>query len=355
MRKRDREWLKELVEAPSPSGYEQPAAEVLRQRMAKTADEVTTDILGSVIATLWGTDHNGLKVMLAGHIDEIGMIVHYIDDEGFLSVKSVGGVDAAILPGMRVDIHTTGGIVRGVVGRKPIHLIEDDERKNVTVLDKLFVDVGLDVEKVREKVAIGDAVTFGVGFEMFGDGLVLSRALDDKMGAWIAMRTLEEVKKSGGAPATLYAVGTTMEEIGGRGAQAAAYAINPDIGIAIDVAHATDYPRIEKTTHGAFKLGSGPIIARGPNINPVLFERLVKAAEDAKVAYTVMAEPRGTGTDANELQLAREGKIAGLLSIPLRYMHTPTEVLALRDLEAAVALLTRFVLDLSSEIDFTPY
>ena len=354
MKKRDIAWLKELVEAPSPSGYEQPAAEVIRARMAKTADEVRTDILGSVTATLNGSDNAGLKIMLAGHIDEIGMIVHYIDDEGFISVKSVGGIDAAILPGMRVDIHTSSGLVRGVMGRKPIHLIDDDERKNVTKLDKLFIDVGFDAKKVKELVGIGDVVTFGVGFELFGDGLALSRALDDKMGAWIAMRTLEEVKSAGGAASTLHAVGTTMEEIGGRGAQAAAYALNPDIGIAIDVAHATDYPRIEKTTHGAFELGSGPIIARGPNINPVLFERLVKAAQDAKVAYSVMAEPRGTGTDANELQLAREGKIAGLLSIPLRYMHTPTEVLALRDLDAAVKLLTRFVLDLSPDIDFTP-
>jgi endoglucanase len=318
------------------------------------ADAVTTDVLGSVCAKLDGTQEGGLSVMLAGHIDEIGMIVHYISDEGFLSVKSVGGIDDAILPGMRVDVHTTKGTLRGVVGRKPVHLITEDERKKVTKLDKLFIDVGLGADEVKKRVAIGDVITYGVGMETFGDGLVLSRALDDKMGAWIAMRVLEEVKAAGGCAGDLYAVGTTMEEIGGRGAEGASYAINPDIGIAIDVTHATDYPSIEKSTHGAFELGSGPVIARGPNINPVLFERLVAAAKAAEIPYSVQAEPRGTGTDANELQLARGGKIAGLISIPQRYMHTPTEVLSLSDLEAAVELLTRFILDLSVDVDFTP-
>jgi len=353
MKKQDFDFLKELVEAPSPSGYEQPAAEVLRKRMGGVADEVTTDVLGSVIAKLAGKK-TAPSVMLTGHIDEIGMIVHYISDEGYLSVKPVGGVDAAILPGMRVDVHTSKGVVRGVVGRKPVHLITEEERKTVTKLDKLFIDVGLSGKEVKKRVAIGDVITYGVGLEKFGDGLVLSRALDDKMGAWIAMRVLEEVKKAGGASGNLYAVGTTMEEIGGRGAQGAAYAINPDIGIAIDVTHATDYPSIDKTAHGAFEIGSGPVIARGPNINPVLFDRLVNAAKKEKISYSIQAEPRGTGTDANKMQLTREGKIAGLISVPVRYMHTPTEVLALSDLEDAVKLLTRFILDLTPDVDFTP-
>jgi len=353
MKKQDFDFLKELVEAPSPSGYEQPAAQVLRTRMGSIADTVTTDVLGSVIAKLEGTG-GGPRVMLAGHIDEIGMIVHYISDEGYLSVKPVGGVDAAILPGMRVDIHTRDGVVRGVVGRKPVHLITEEERKTVTKLEKLFVDTGLSAKEVKERVAVGDVVTFGVGLEKFGDGLVLSRALDDKVGAWVAMRVLEEVKKAGKASGDLYAVGTTMEEIGGRGAHGATYAIDPDIGIAIDVTHATDYPGIEKTTHGSFALGAGPVIARGPNINPVLFDRLVAAAKKVKVTYSVQAEPRGTGTDANRIQLAREGKITGLIAIPVRYMHTPTEVLSLRDLEDAVKLLTRFILDLTPDVDFTP-
>jgi len=356
MKRKDSTFLKELVEAPSPSGYEQPAAAIVREHMKATADSISTDVLGSVHVKLDGTKKGAPSVMLAGHMDEIGMMVHYIDDKGFISVKPVGGVDAAILPGMRVDIHTStgAGSVRGVMGRKPIHLIVEEERKTITKLDKLFIDVGMDVDEVKKKVSIGDVVTFGVGFEDFGDGLVVSRALDDKMGVWVAMRVLEEVKKAGGAAGDLYAVATTMEEIGARGAQTAAYALDPDIGIAIDVTHATDYPGIDKTAHGAFELGGGPVIARGPNINPVLFERLTAAAKAAKVDYNVQAEPRGTGTDANKMQVAKEGKIAGLISVPVRYMHTPTEVLSLSDLEGAVKLLTRFVLDLSADIDFTP-
>ncbi|MCL2024961.1 MAG: M42 family metallopeptidase [Coriobacteriia bacterium] len=354
MKRDELHFLKELVEAPSPSGYEQPAATVLRDRMTPIADEVTTDVLGSVHVKLNGKVEGAPSVLLAGHIDEIGMMVHYINDDGFISVKAVGGIDAAILPGMRVDIHTKDGVVRGVMGRKPVHLINEEERKSVTKLDKLFIDVGMSGKEVKKRVTIGDVITYGVGFEEFGDGLVLSRGLDDKIGAWIAMRVLEEVKKSGGSPGDLYAVGTTMEELGTRGAEGAVYTINPDIAIAVEVTHATDYPSIDKCEHGCVEVGKGPMIARGPNINPILHDRLVAAAKKAKVDYNIQAEPRGTGTDANPMQLSRGGKVTGLISIPERYMHTPTEVLALSDLEAAVALLTRFVLDLTSGIDFTP-
>jgi endoglucanase len=292
--------------------------------------------------------------MLAGHIDEIGMMVNYISDDGFVSFASIGGVDAAILPGMRVRVHAKDGELLGVMGRKPIHLIEDEERKNVTKIDKLFIDLGLSGKEVKKRVRIGDPITFGVGFETFGDDLAVSRAFDDKMGAWIAARVLEEVKDAGGAAGDLIAAGTVQEEIGLRGGTTSAYGVDPVVGIAVEVGHATDYPDIDKRKHGEADCGKGPIIARGPNINPVLFELLVKAAEKAKVPYQIGAEPRGTGTDANAIQLSRGGKAAALISIPLRYMHTPTEVLSLKDLDSAVKLLARFVLDLKPGCDFTP-
>ncbi len=210
------------------------------------------------------------------------------------------------------------------------------------------------VEKVKKRVRVGDPITFAVGFEEFGDGLAVSRAFDDKMGAWIAARVLEEVKKAGGSAGDLVAAATVQEEIGLRGGITSAFSVDPVVGIAVEVCHATDYPDIDKRKHGEFELGAGPVIARGANINPVVFDRLVKAAEKAKVAYQIGAEPRGTGTDANAIQLSRGGKAAGLVSIPLRYMHTPTEVLSLKDLEAAVKMLTRFVLDLKPGTDFTP-
>ena len=354
MHKKDLDFLSALVEAPSPSGFEQPAARVFRDRVAKAADAVETNVMGSVHAVLKGTKPNGVSVMLAGHIDEIGLMVNYITPEGFIAFSAIGGVDAAILPGMRVRVHTAEGELLGVMGRKPIHLIEDDERKNVTKLEKLFIDVGLAPERVKKRVRIGDPITFDVGLETFGDDLAVSRAFDDKMGAWIAARVLEEVKKAGGAAGDLIAAGTVQEEIGMRGGVTSAYGLDPQIGIAVEVGHATDYPDIDKRKHGEANCGDGPIIARGPNINPALFDLLVKAAEKAKVPYQIGAEPRGTGTDANPIQLSRGGKVAGLVSIPLRYMHTPTEVLSLKDLDAAVTMLTRFVLDLKPGTDFTP-
>lgn len=353
MHKKDLAFLKELVEAPSPSGFEQPAARVLRDRLKGVADTVETNVMGSVHATLKG-NKKGVSVMLAGHIDEVGMMVNYISDDGFVSFAAIGGVDAAILPGMRVRVHAKDGELLGIMGRKPIHLIEDEERKNVTKIDKLFIDLGLSGKEVKKRVRIGDPITFDVGFETFGDDLAVSRAFDDKMGAWIAARVLEEVKAAGGAAGDLISAGTVQEEIGLRGGTTSAYGVDPVVGIAVEVGHATDYPDIDKRKHGEADCGKGPIIARGPNINPVLFELLVKAAEKAKVPYQIGAEPRGTGTDANAIQLSRGGKAAALISIPLRYMHTPTEVLSLKDLDAAVKLLARFVLDLKPGCDFTP-
>lgn len=355
MQKQDLDFLRELVEAPSPSGFEQPAAKVFRERMAKTADEVETNVMGSVHAKLNGTaPEGGISVMLAGHIDEVGLMVNYITPEGYVAFASIGGVDAAILPGMRVRLHAAEGDLLGIMGRKPIHLIEEDERKTITKIDKLFIDLGLSGEEVKKRVRVGDPITFDVGLQEYGDGMAVSRAFDDKMGAWISARVLEEVQAAGGAPGDLIAAATVQEEIGLRGGQTSAYSVNPTVGIAVEVGHATDYPDIDKRKHGEAACGAGPIIGRGPNINPVLFDLLVKAAENAGVPYQIGAEPRGTGTDANAIQLSRGGKVAGLISIPLRYMHTPTEVLSLKDLDAAVALLSRFVIDLAPDTDFTP-
>lgn len=353
MQKKDIEFLAALVEAPSPSGFEQPAARIFRERVGKTASSVETNVMGSVHAVLDGKK-DGVSVMLAGHIDEIGLMVNYITAEGYVAFSAIGGVDAAILPGMRVRVHANDGDLLGIMGRKPIHLIEDDERKNVTKIEKLFIDLGLSGEEVKKRVRIGDPITFAVGFEEFGDGLAVSRAFDDKMGAFIAARVLEEVAKAGGAPGAVIAAATVQEEIGLRGGITSTWSVDPVVGIAVEVGHATDYPDIDKRKHGEAECGKGPIIARGPNINPVLFELLMAAAEKAKVPYQLGAEPRGTGTDANAIQLSRGGKAAALISIPLRYMHTPTEVLALKDLDAAIKLLTRFVLDLKPGTDFTP-
>ena len=209
-------------------------------------------------------------------------------------------------------------------------------------------------EAVREAVRVGDVITFGVGFETFGEGMAVSRAFDDKCGVWVACRVMEKLAEAGRAAGDFIAVATTQEEIGTRGAMTSAHAVNPDVALAFDVTHATDYPGIDKTKYGKIVCGAGPVIARGPNINPVVFERLVAAAEAEGIPYQLEAEPSVTGTDARAIQVTRAGIPTGLVSVPLRYMHTPTEVVALADLEATVRLLTRFALDLDADACFVP-
>lgn len=358
MRAESLSFFKTLVEAPSPSGYEQPAARVLRGYLEPLADEVTTNVMGSVHAVLSGADaeRDGrrVSVMLAGHIDEIGMMVTYITPEGFVAFKPIGGIDEAVLPGMRVRVHTKKGPLLGILGRMPIHLLEEDERKAVTKVHKLFIDLGMSAESIKDTVRVGDPITFDVGFEEFGDGMVVSRALDDKMGAFICAETLRLVKERGGAKVDLIVAGTVQEEIGLRGGITSSYGADPTLGIAVEVGHATDFPDVDKRKHGEAACGKGPIITRGANINPTLFEQLVEAAEKAGVAHQFDGEPRGTGTDANAIQLARGGKPAALVSVPLRYMHTPVEALALADVEAAIEMLATFVLSLDPETDYTP-
>ena len=355
MKNKQVKFLKQLLETPSATGTEIAVAELVRERLAGTADEIQTDVMGSVHARLSGTGV-APSLMLSAHMDEIGLMVTYISDEGFLSVSSVGGVDAAILPGMRVDVHASNSMepLRGVVGRKPIHLIEPDERKSVTPIDKLVIDLGMPAKRVKKLVMVGDVITFGVGFERFGKNMAVSRAFDDKAGVWIATRVLETLAEEGRAPGDFIVAATVQEEIGTRGAITSTYGVNPDVAVAFDVTHATDYPGIDKTKYGKIVCGEGPVIARGPNINPAVFERLVAAAEAEGIPYQIEAEPGVTGTDARAIQMARGGIPTGLVSVPLRYMHTPTEVVSLDDLDATVKLLVRFARDLGEDACFVP-
>ncbi len=353
MRAESFKFLEALVEAPSPSGYEQPAAKVFREYVTPFADAVSTDVMGSVHAVLKGTA-GGPSVMLAGHIDEIGFMVTYITDDGFCAFAPIGGHDPQILPGARVTVHTADGPLLGVLGRLAIHLLDEEERKQVVKMHKMFIDLGMKGEDVKKRVRIGDPVTYAVGMETFGDTMAVSRAFDDKMGAWAAAEVLRRVKKAGGAKGDVIAAATVQEEIGLRGGTTSAYSVDPVVGIALEVTHATDYPDVDKRKHGEVKCGCGPAISRGANINPMVFKLLCEAAEAEKIPYQVEGAPRGTGTDANAIQLSRGGKAAALVSVPLRYMHTPTEVLSLDDLENTAKLLAAFVLRLEPGTDFTP-
>ncbi len=352
------EFLRQMVETPSATGTEWQVAGLVRERLAQIADEIETDVMGSVHARLHGTTH-GLddpapSVLIAAHIDEIGLMVNYIDDEGFLHFKAVGGVDAGLLPGLRMDVHASEGTLRGVVGRMPIHLVPADDRKQVASMEKLCIDLGLSAEEVKSRVRIGDTITYGVGFERFGDNLAVSRAFDDKSCVYITTRVLEELKARGDVESECIFAATVQEEIGLRGGQTSAFSVKPDIALGFDVTHATDYPGVDKAKHGEVRLGAGPVIARGPNINPVVFERLVAAAEAEGIAYQLEAEPGITGTDAGAMQVQHGGIATGLVSLPLRYMHTPTEVISLDDVEATIKLLVRFVVDLEPGLSFVP-
>ena len=353
MSKVDKGYLKTLLETPSPTGCETEVAHLVRERLADVADEIETNVMGSVHACQKGKG-SAPSVMIAAHMDEVGLMVTHISDQGFLSVAAVGGVDAAILPGMRVDVHTKAGTLRGVVGRKPIHLIEPDERKTVTPLSSLVIDLGLTPRRVKSTVRVGDVITYGVGFEKMGKGMAVSRGFDDKAGVYAITRVMEELKKEGGAKGDYICAATVQEEIGLRGGTTSAYGVNPDVAIAVDVTHATDYPGIDQSRYGKIVCGDGPVIARGPNINPVVFERLCAAAKKEGIKVQFEAEPGVTGTDAGTMQIQKGGCAAGLVSIPLRYMHTPTEVLKLSDLEDTVALLKRFILDLDEDVSFVP-
>ncbi len=353
MAKLDKAFLKELLETPSVTGCEVGVANLVRERLGGIASEVATDVMGSVQARLDGAG-NAPSVMISAHMDEVGLMVKSIDDQGFLHVVAVGGVDAAILPGLRVDVHTQEGTFRGVVGRKPIHLIDSNERSKVTPISGLFVDLGMSARRVKSVVRVGDVITYGVGFEKYGKGMAVSRAFDDKAGVYVITRVMEELAKREGAPGQYICCASVQEEIGSRGALTSAFNVNPDVAIALDTTHATDYPGIDSNRYGSIECGGGPVIARGPNINPVVFERLCAAAKAEGIRVQFEAEPSNSGTDASEMQVQRGGCASGLVSIPIRYMHTPTEVLKLSDIEDTVQLLKRFILDLDEDVSFVP-
>ncbi len=347
-------FFKKLTDSPSPSGFEQPAQRVWREYVRPHVDEVRTDVMGSSWGVVRGPDRP--RVMLAGHVDEIGLMVRYIDDQGFLYFAPIGGVDAHLLPGQRVWVHGRQGPVLGVIGRKPIHLLEQEERTKVAKIKDLAVDIGAgDREGAEARVAVGDPMTFAVGMERLGDDRVASRGLDDKMGSFVVAEVLRRVaERRADLRCSVYGVSTVQEEVGLRGARTSAFGIDPDVGICVEVTFASDHPGVDKKSLGDIQVGRGPVLSRGANINPRVFELLREAAREEGIDIQVEAAPRATGTDANVMQLSRSGVATGLVQVPLRYMHTPSEVLSLSDLEGAVGLLAAFLLKVGPETDWIP-
>jgi len=335
-------FLKDLLHARAPSGYESEAQAVFDQFVKPAADEYAHDPLGNRIATL--NPSGDPVLMLAGHLDELGFIITYINDQGFLYFDMIGGHDRIVISGRRVIIQTANGPIKGVTGKRAVHLMDSEDRKKVPERHEMWIDIGV-TSKVGalERVSIGDAATYDHEFELINGSIGTARAFDNKAGAYIVGETLIRLAADRAKlAAKVVSVGTAQEEIGVRGATTAAYTVNPHIAIAVDVGHATDHPDCDNRKFGETKLGGGPIICRGANINPKIYQRLVDAAKKAGIPYQLEGDPRPTGTDARAIQMTRGGVATGLISVPLRYMHTPSEIVDLEDIERAVCLLVEF-------------
>ncbi len=346
--------MKEIVNAPSPSGYEEPAAEVYRQYTSGFADEVRTDSHGSVSAIL--NPDAETRIMLAGHVDEIGFIVHYINDDGLLFFSGVGGHDSIIPVGQRVWIHGDTK-TPGIIGRKPIHLIEPAERSKSPKLHDLWIDIGASSREEAEKlVALGDPVTFQYEFQELIGGRATARGFDNKCGSFVVAEALRLLKEDGGLDPNVgvYAVATVQEEIGLRGARTSAFSIDAKCGLAVDVNFAIDHPGVSKERYGQLDLGKGPSVTRGANVNPVTYKLVMEAAKADDISVQISPEPGGTGTDANAMQIARGGMAVGLLGVPLRYMHTPCELIQLDDVVNCARLMAGFCRQVKPDTDFTP-
>ena len=348
----DEEFLKKLVTTPRATGYEFLAQKLIKDYLVNDVDEIKSDNVGNVYSII--NPESPFKVMLAGHIDQIGFLISHIDDNGFLWIKPLGGFDTTTLPGKRVIVCGKKGNVLGVIGRKAIHLIKAEDRKKAPELEKLYIDIGCkDKEEALEKVDVADFAVFDYGYERLGDNnFAVAAGFDDAIGSFIVAEIMKKLAKDKNFYAGVYGVSTVQEEIGFRGAHVAAKAILPDVGIAFDVGHSADSPEVDKKVVGEVKLGGGPIINIGPNLNPILVKKLISIAEENDIPYQKHAAHRGTGTDANAIQLT--GAATGLVEIPNRYMHTASEIISLDDIENIVKLVVNLIRSFKEGDSFHP-
>jgi endoglucanase len=350
-----RKILTRLLDAPGPSGYETAAAAEWRKAASEIADRVWGDVNGNSFAEIGAG--SGPSIMLAGHVDEIGLIVHHVDDQGFLWVQGVGGWDPQVLVGQRVEVLTESGPVCGVVGRKAVHLIERDDSSKAAKLKELWIDIGAESgEEARQRVQIGDvAVIRSDTVELAHDRLA-ARSIDNRVGATVVLEALRLAKERG-CQAHVVAAATAQEEIGyvaGGGARTGAYGLEPKAAIVVDVTHATDHPSLDRKEHGDIRLGRGPVLARGAAINRTVLQRLREAAERAEIPVQMQALPAMTGTDADAVRMSRAGVAVGIVSVPNRYMHSPNQIVSIDDLERSAALIAEFLVALRSDDEFLP-
>jgi endoglucanase len=348
-------FLKTLLDTPGPSSFEAAPARVWRKEAETLTSEVRVDVAGNSYATLKGGERP--RVMFAGHIDEIGVMVSHIDDSGFLSFDTIGGWDAQVFVGQRVRILGRGGLVTGVVGKKAIHIMDKADREKVSKVEDLWIDIGADGRADAERqVRIGDPGVLSAGVLEFPNGRLVSRSIDNRIGAFVVLEALRHLAASGTTAAAVTAVATTREEIAatGGGARSSAASLEPDVAIVVDVTHATDYPGVDKRRHGDYKLGGGPVLSRGASVSEVVFELLAETAEAEGIPYSIEAASRDTHTDAEAIFNSHRGVATALVSVPNRYMHSPNEMVALEDLDRTAQLLAAFARRLKTDTDFLP-
>lgn len=341
--------LHELLTAVGPSGSEAAPAAVFRRAAAEFA-AVSADRVGNSFARIKGAGE-GPTIAVFGHVDEIGLLISHIDDQGFLWFLPIGGWDPMVLVGQRVWVVTKEGRLPGVVGKKPIHLLRDEERSKAPKGSELHIDVGAeDGDEARALVQVGDIAVIAADPVELPNDRIAARALDNRLGVYVAYESARLVSEAGGAPGEFVAIACTQEETTFGGSITSAFSVEPDVAIVVDVTHATDAPGIEEKDNGRHALGSGVVIVRGPALAPVVWEVLHEAAVTEKIEYTVEAASPRTGTDADAVHASRAGISTGIVSIPLRYMHSPVEVVQLSDVEACAKLIAAFAQRMTADV-----
>jgi endoglucanase len=339
------QFLQTLLNTPSPSGFETRGQKVWVDYVSKFADTVETDSYGNAYATL--NPKGDPTVFMSGHVDELGFMISHISDEGYLSIKGIGGIDNTLVRGQRVTVHGAKGPVPGVTGLLAIHMQEPEDRKKVPDLHTMHVDIGVSSRKEAEKlVSVGDAVTYSAEFQELQGGRFAARGCDNRIGAWTAAEGLRIASlKKGKLKAKIVAVSTIQEENGLYGASMAGYNVHPDVALVVDVTHATDIPNCTKSKHGDVRMGNGPVISIGSANHPVVNARLREVGKKAGIPLQVEVNPIRTGTDADAIFKTKGGIPTTSIGVPNRYMHSPVEMIQFSDLEQTAELLAAFALD----------
>jgi putative aminopeptidase FrvX len=352
MRDESLKFLQKLVNTPSPSGHEARGQRVWLDYVGQYADETFSDAYGNTVAVL--NKGGSPRLMLAAHADEIAMTVNYINADGYIYVRRLGGVDAAITKAQRITIHSKKGPVKGVVGNVAPHLTKTDGDRKVPKIEDLFIDIGVDSKKEAEKlVRIGDPITLNDEFELLRNDLAIARAFDNRIGTFAVAETLRLLsEKKGKLKAEICAVSNIMEEVGLLGARQIAYSLKPDIALVVDVTHATDYPTVSHSMHGDIKIGGGPAITHGGCNHPAVVERIEKVAESLKIELQHEAMSASSGTDTDVIFWTRGGIPSALISLPNRYMHSPVELVSLKDLKKIPELMAGFALSVKAGEQF---